>query len=251
MKPYYEEAGITLYHGDCRDVLPGLSGVDAIVTDPPYGIGFEYDVHIDAADKYGDWIWSIVEKAECLCAPGSPVFVWQAQKNIRELHKWFPREWRLFISARNFTQMNRDKMPHAYEPVVVWWTPGERYVAPSGKGVGVPRDWHIADMAGGMARNKQSGASLHPCPRQEDAMVFVVANWARPGGIVLDMFSGSGTTGVACKLTGRKFVGIELSEAYCEVAAKRLARTAYQPPLYTPEPDAPTRQLALSEGLMN
>jgi len=149
----------TLYLGDCREVLP--VECDALITDPPYGIGFDYgDAHDDIPDGYGEWLWSVLEAQERFLPPGAPIFVWQAQKNIRRFNDWFPREWRLFISARNFTQMNMDAMPHAYEPVVAWWTPGDKWHAPSGEGIGVMRDWHVADVAGGMLRNKKSGASL-------------------------------------------------------------------------------------------
>jgi site-specific DNA-methyltransferase (adenine-specific) len=224
----------TLYLADCREVMREFGGciVDALITDPPYGIGFKYPTHDDSPEGYGEWIWGIVEEAEGFLSPGSPVFVWQAQKNIRKLHEWFPREWRLFISARNFTQMNRDPMPHCYEPVVAWWTEGEKWSAPGGERVGVLRDWHIADVAGGMLRNQQSGAADHPCPRQEDAMEYVVGNYVRPGACVLDPFMGSGTTGVACAKLKRSFVGIEIHEPYFDIACQRIENAQRQERLF-------------------
>ena len=212
--------------------FPPCLRVSAVVTDPPYGIGFQYESHVDDPEGYGERIWSAMEKAESHLEPGSPVFVWQAQKNIRMLRDWFPREWRMFVSARNFTQMNRDAMPHAYEPVVVWWTEGERWSAPSGEGLGVLRDWHIADVAGGMLRNKKSGASEHPCPRQEDAMEYVVGNYVRPSGTVLDPYMGSGTTGVACLRHGRKFIGIEMEPKYFDIACRRIEDALRQERLF-------------------
>ena len=232
----------TLYLGDCLAVLPTLGKVDAVVTDPPYGIGFKYESHNDTGEGYSDWIWGIIKIAENLCRSGSPLFIWQAQKNIRQLADWFPRDWRLFISARNFTQMNRDAMPHSYEPVVAWWVEGERYTAPSGCGVGVLRDFHVADVAGGMLRNKLSGASAHPCPRQEDVMKFVVGNWARPNGVVLDPFMGSGTTGVACAKLGRKFIGIEIEPKYFDIACKRIQAAYDQPDMFVEQPAKPTQE---------
>src|SRR5262245_17535769 len=68
----------TLYLADCRDVLPELSGVDAVVTDPPYGVGFKYESHIDDRSTYPQFIWPIIEEAERIVRPGGPIFVWQA-----------------------------------------------------------------------------------------------------------------------------------------------------------------------------
>jgi site-specific DNA-methyltransferase (adenine-specific) len=236
----------TLYLGDCREVLPALGKVDAVVTDPPYGIGFKYESYVDSEESYPGFIWPIIEAAEAAVEPGGPVFVWQAQKWMPRFAELFPRPWRVMISARNFTQMNRDAMAHAYEPVVVWWKPdGDRWVAPVGLGVGTPRDWHVADSAGGLSRNKQSGASQHPCPRQEDAMEFVIGNWVRPGGVVLDPFAGSGTTGVACAKLGRKFIGIEIEPRYFDIACRRIEAAYAQPDLFVRAPEPKPEQLSL------
>lgn len=224
--------------GDCLEALKTLASgsVDAVVTDPPYGIGFKYATHQDSPEGYGEWLWSILLECERLCTPGSPLFVWQATQNARRFAEWFPREWRLFISARNFTQMNRDPMPHSYEPVVCWWTPGERWVSEPGQGIGVPRDWHVADAAGGLRRNKLSGASQHPCPRQLDAVEYLVSNWVKPGGLVLDPFAGSGTTAVACIRTGRRFVGMEIDPTYYKIAERRIAEAQGMGSLFDDRP---------------
>jgi len=232
--------------GDCREILPTLGKVDAVVTDPPYGIGFKYETHVDDASGYQNFLWPIIEAAERLVEPGGPVFVWQSQAWMNRFHKLFPRPWRVLVSARNFTQMNRDAMTHAYDPVVCWWKPdGVRYLAPAGEGVGVPRDWHVADSAGGLFRNKLSGASGHPCPRQEDAMEHVIGNWVVPSGLVLDPFSGSGTTGVACQKLGRKFIGIEIEPKYFDIACRRVEAAMRQPDLFI-ETAKPAVQEALA-----
>ncbi len=226
------DGAVRLILGDCRDILPTLGKVDAVVTDPPYGVGFKYESHVDDAASYPAFIWPIIEAAERLVEPGGPIFVWQAQAWMHRFAELFPRPWRVFISARNFTQMNRDAMPHAYEPVVVWWKPGERYLSPSGQGVDVPRDWHVADSAGGLFRNKISGASEHPCPRQLDAVEFIVGNWIIPAGTIFDPFMGSGTTGVAAVKLGRRFIGIEIEPKYFDIACRRIEAATRQPDLF-------------------
>ena len=236
--------GVTLYLGDCREILPTLPKVDAVVTDPPYGIGFTYEGHVDDRESYPAFIWPIIEASERLVRPGGPIFVWQAQEWMPRFSELFPRSWRVMISAKNFVQMNRHAMPHAYEPVVVWWVDGERWVAPVGMGIGTPRDWHVADSAGGLMRNKQSGASEHPCPRQLDAVEFVVGNWVRPATTILDPFMGSGTTGVAAVKLGRKFIGVEIEEKYFNIAVRRISDALKQPDLFIEKPK-PAEQMKL------
>ncbi len=236
-----------LYLGDCREILPTLGKVDAVVTDPPYGVGFKYESHIDDAASYPEFIWPIMETCESLVEPGGPIFVWQAQAWMSRFGELFPRPWRVMISARNFTQMNRDAMPHSYEPVVVWWKPGaDRYLSPSGAGIGTPRDWHIADSAGGLLRNKINGAAEHPCPRQLDAVEFVVGNWVVPGGRVLDPFMGSGTTGVAAIKLGRRFTGIEIEPKYFDIACRRIEEATRQPNMFIEKASSATQLTMLT-----
>lgn len=209
-----------LYLGDCREILPGLGVVDAVITDPPYGIGFEYESHIDTPEGYGEFIWSVMSSAEKLCSPGSPLFVWQAQSNFKNFAAWFPRDWRIFVAAKNFVQMRKVLMQHAYEPVVVWWTEGDGWRQDKDSGW-TNRDWFVANSAG-VISDVGSLQKQHPCPRQVDQMIYVVANWAKPDSVVLDPFMGSGTTGVACANLGRKFIGIEIEPKYFDLACKRI-----------------------------
>jgi DNA modification methylase len=213
----------TLYLGDCREILPTLPNVDAVVTDPPYGIGFKYASHDDSADGYGNFIWSIISAAEALCRPSSPVFVWQAQTNFKKFSQWFPRDWRILIEARNFVQMRSHVMQFAYSPVLTWWTPGDGkpWREPKDSGKWVNRDWFIANSAAAVS-DTTSLARQHPCPRQVDAMEFVIGNWVRPMSLALDPFMGSGTTGVACANLGRNFIGIEIEPKYFDIACKRI-----------------------------
>ena len=107
--------------GNCLEVLRTIpaGSVDAVVTDPPFGIGFKYNQHDDTPDGYGPWLWSIIEQAERKCRPGSPVFVWQTMLNVRRFAEWFPREWRLFAAAKNFVQMRPTAMQYSFDPVLV------------------------------------------------------------------------------------------------------------------------------------
>ena len=210
----------TLYCADCREVLPDLCRADALITDPPFGIGFGYDQHDDTdygPEGYGAWIWRIVEQAEALCASGAPMFVWQAPENIRQCVTWFPREWRLYCGARNFTQMARGTvMQFAYDAVLAWWKPGaEPWTAGTRN-----RDWHVADTASQVAK-PDNIQRRHPCPRPVDQVQHIIEQWVRPGSVVLEPFSGSGTTIIAAEMSGRRCTAMEVSPAYCDIALTR------------------------------
>lgn len=141
--------GVTLYLGDCLDIVPRIDPVDAVVTDPPFCVGFKYASHDDRPEAYeafggyGAWLMERLAMAEAVCRPGSPLFVWQAAPNLRRFHEWFPRDYRLFVAAKNFVQMRPTPMQWSFDPIVVWWTPGEK-----GWSAGTAtRDFHIANTA--------------------------------------------------------------------------------------------------------
>lgn len=231
----------TLYLGDCREILPTLGKVDAVVTDPPYGIGFKYESHKDDAADYPGFIWPIIEAAEALVMPGGPVFVWQAQEWFPHFHRIFPRKWRVYISAKNFVQIRNTPMQHAYEPVLVWWKDGGKPWWAGKSTKRFARDYHIADSASAVS-DTTSLAKLHPCPRQIDAVENIIGNWVAPKSTALDPFMGSGTTGVACANLGRKFIGIEIEPKYFDVACRRIDEAYKQPRLFEETQPPPIRQ---------
>lgn len=206
-----------LWLGDCRELLPTLERgrVDAVVTDPPFGIGFKYESHNDTPEGYGTWLWSIIEQCEASCLPGSPLFVWQTMLNARKFHEWFPRDWRIFAAAKNFVQMRPTAMQYSFDPVLVWWTDGKPWYAGTAS-----RDFHIGDTN----PSSREDAIGHPCPRPLGQVRHILEQWARPFGAVIDPFMGSGTTGVACVQTGRRFIGCEIEPRYFDIACKRIDR---------------------------
>jgi len=219
---------VTLYLGDCLEVMREIpaGSVDAVVTDPPYGIGFKYNAHDDTPEGYGAWLWSVIEMAESKCTPGSPVFVWQAMLNVRHFAEWFPRDWRIFAACKNFVQMRPTSMQYAFDPVLVWWVGDEKpYTAGT-----LSRDYYVANTSPS-SRIGLNNVPGHPCPRPLDQVRHIVDQWVRPGGTVLDCFAGSGTTGVACVQTGRNFIGIEIDPTYFAIAEKRIREAMMQPTL--------------------
>ena len=209
-----------IVHGDCLEVMAGMEAntFDAVVTDPPYGIGFRYDQHKDDAEAYPEFMRTWLAASGRLLRPGGAFFVWQAQPQVPNFHKWFPAKYRIMAAIKNFVQIYPGPAYASFDPVVVWWKEGAK---PYAKGDAC-RDWFLADTTPSGRKKRGEAGITHPCPRPIQHMLHVVDQWVPEGGRVLDPFAGSGTTGVACKELGREFVGIETSADYCEIARARI-----------------------------
>jgi site-specific DNA-methyltransferase (adenine-specific) len=212
VRPYYEQDGITIYHGDCREILPSVLG-NALVVDPPYGIGWGRATWKDDPAAYPELMRWLVTEGQRI---GGWCFVFQAMSNAAKWHEWFPDGWRIFAACKNFAQVRKTGAWHAWDPVI-FWNSGPNSGPNSGH---VNRDWHIGNVAGLL-----STPIGHPCPRPVDTMAHIVQIAAPAGGIVVDPFAGSGSTLRAALDTGRRAVGIEIEERYCEIAARRLSQT--------------------------
>ena len=208
IRPYYDHAGITIYHGDCREILPLLPKVDLVLTDPPYGVGMEYgDGTEDTIDASFSRILDIVLAAERI----SPIVLttvgcFEIEKRLYSAH---PPVWRLCWrkgitsrpSAVGFTD---------WEPVFVY-------------GSKVHRNAH--DLF--TVQPERMGSFGHPCPKPLGFSTWLVSRFCGEGGTVVDPFMGSGTTLVAAKQLYRNAIGIEIEERYCEIAAKRLSQEVF------------------------
>jgi site-specific DNA-methyltransferase (adenine-specific) len=210
MTPYYSHAGITIYHGDCRDILPQVTA-DVVVTDPPYGTG---------------WVRG-----------GGAVGEFNAKHETQSWDKW-DREtlaWLIYRFAAG-AMFGPASKADEYRAMGcgLWW-----YCKTNPRPNGPKREpivvWPFTDEREVSAYNGDS--PLHPCQKPDTVMLTLVA-WM-PAGTVLDPFMGSGTTLVAAKQLGRKAIGIEIEERYCEIAVKRLAQEVLPLAPQEPEPMQP------------
>ena len=203
--------------------MPDAS-VDAVVTDPPYGIGFKYRSHDDDPKKYDALITAAVSDIRRLVRPGGLIAIWQASKNIHRFGDWFGDSFYTLAACKNFVQIYASKpVCRAWDPVVVWWNG----VEPKGSvNPGSTRDFLVGDTSPS-GRKKRNEANIgHPCPRPIMHTDWIIQTWTREGETVLDPFAGSGTTGVSCLTAGRSFIGIEREAEYCEIARARIAGAA-------------------------
>lgn len=214
MKPYYSESGIEIYHGDCREVLPALPKVDALICDPPYGVELGEVNNGQARAKQQSPYTMFQDTADYLKSVVVPVVITVLAGAERAA---------LFCGNRNLWLY-----PPA-EEVGCWYVPAatsrgrwgfncSNVILYYGKS---PRAG-IGDTANSFSMTVASDGVAHPCPKPLAVMKWLVNKASKSSDIVLDPFAGSGTTLQAAKDLGRKAIGIEIEEKYCEIAANRL-----------------------------
>lgn len=212
--PYYTDESVTLYHGDCREVAEWLD-TEVLVTDPPYGIN------------------------------------WKTHGGGRDLRNWSPRIAKAGIVGDHSTAIRDDVIaawdgkpaiifgsptiapPPSTIQVLVWRKPvdagviGARFVW--------RRDWEAIYLMGKWPRVNPNRSSViesrggleryrteHPHTKPTPLMESLIAE--TPPGVIADPFAGSGSTLIAAKLLGRKAIGVEFDEKWCELAARRLSQ---------------------------
>lgn len=199
----------TLYRADCFDVLPTLDVVDAVVTDPPYCIGFTYRSFDDSPARYHDLMMRLVPELVRVTDDG-PCFVWQSPLKASEWHRYFPEGFRVVAACKLYPERRRPSVTLSWDPVIFW--SGRSRIHDE-----LPRDWHVADLR---PWDGYRGGNPVPCPRPL-AQVRYFCDSVR-GATILDPFMGSGTTGVAAVLAGKRFIGIERDSLYFEYACTRI-----------------------------
>ena len=211
MRPYYQDEMVTLYHGDCRETNAWLEA-DVLVTDPPYGIGWK--ISAKAAHSGGRASYArpgIANDHDTGCRDEA-------------LAMWAGRPGIVFGSWSAPFPENRQ--------VLVWRKPSDSGVI--GSTTGYRRDAELIFLVGRWPKRAASRSSVlttdagmasylkgHPHAKPLSLMTRLM-EWTE--GVVADPFTGSGSTLVAAKQLGRKAIGVELEERYCEIAAKRLAQ---------------------------
>jgi DNA modification methylase len=208
-KPYYKDDFVTIYHGDCREIVPLLGRFDLLLTDPPYGVDFDTDYR------------------RFTTGHGVP------RTNHAPVHDddkpFDPTEW-LYIENIIMFGANcfSNRLPMG--SWIIWdkrFDNGKAFLADGeaawmNKGHGV---YIYSETSQGFVRAEPIE---HPTQKPEGLMKFCLGKFPRAI-TVLDPFAGSGTTGRACKDLGRKCTLIEREERYCEIAAKRMRQEVLLP----------------------
>lgn len=204
LTPYYSHGGITIYHGDCRDILPFVTA-DVVVTDPPY----EGREDLFPTEGVFDTVLGLVEAHKALvfwpCVgrlPGNPdaIHVWRKTVPIHPNSDYGTTRGNHYERVLSFG-LGRGSRIYTFASIM-----------PNFAAVAEERTGHPTQKPSGLLRE----------------LVMLTT------GTILDPFMGSGTTLVAAKQLGRQAIGIEIEERYCEIAVKRLAQEVL--PWHEPEP---------------
>jgi DNA modification methylase len=213
MKPYFEEDGITIYHGDCREILPTV-GDGAIVSDPPYGMAWDGKVtrsrlsELKRGGKFGTSAGPTRNYGATIFgddAPFDPAFMLPYGEVILWGFNHFPQHLSRG-TALVWLKRYDDGFGSFLSDAEIAWMKG-------GHGVYCKRD---------VSLQGESSQRAHPTQKPIDLMQWCIGFVKAE--TILDPFMGSGSTLVAAKNLGRKAIGIEIEERYCEIAAKRLAQ---------------------------
>lgn len=242
MEPYYRDAAVTIYHGNCMAVMAEMrAGVfGGCITDTPYSSGGQFRAdrtNASAASKYSDRAdmpdfsgdnrdqrgflrWCSIWMAEVLrvCEPGAPFFTfsdWRQLPTMTDAVQAGGWNWQgLFVWDKVMGRPQKNRPTQSLE-YLVYGVSGQ---VRSGEG-----DAFVCLPPIISAKVPPNDERVHPTEKPV-AVVQYVLPLIRPGSVVLDPFMGSGTTLVAAKNLGRSAVGIEIDERHCETAAKRLSQ---------------------------
>jgi site-specific DNA-methyltransferase (adenine-specific) len=266
IQPYYQDEQVTLYHGDCLEVMREMdaASVDAVVTSPPYDNlrtynGFEWDFEGTARELFrilrdgGVACWNVgdatVDGSETLTSLKQAVYFKDTvgfrvhDTMIYEKANFAHPEQVRYHQIFEYVFVLSKDAPRCFNPIKdkknVWAGTG-----PFGRNTMRQKDGSLKErerntiaeygMRGNVWRCKTAGQENicepigHPAVMPYGLCRDLVLSWSDPNCVILDPFMGSGTTGLACINHNRRFIGIEIDEHYCEIAAKRIQQAQQQ-----------------------
>lgn len=238
MKPYYQDESVTIYHGDCREIFSALSPVDLLLSDPPYSPAWHagarsansLDVSFIDFDSIADGSW-LADAAPLIKRWAVATMDW---RHIAKLSEEPPQGLRfvrfgVWVKPNGAPQFTGDRPGPGWEGVAFLHREGGAMT------------WNGGGRSSVFTVPRVNGQ--HPTEKPVRLYREFVGLFSEPDETILDPFMGSGTTLRAAKDLGRRAIGIEIEERYCEIAAKRMEQGA----LPFAERPAPAEQVDLFE----
>jgi site-specific DNA-methyltransferase (adenine-specific) len=192
---------VDLRLGDCIELMAEMpdKSVDAVIMDPPWGVGVKYEGYKDTPENlvklinvFMPHVLRVAKRALITCG-------------VCNIQRYPQTDW--ILSWAIPAGVSRGRWGFCC------WSPILAY----------GKDPHNRTRPDTFVYNGRSDKCDHPCPKPTEVMKWIIERGSRPGETILDPFMGSGTTGVACVKTGRNFIGMEICENYFNVAKKRIA----------------------------
>jgi site-specific DNA-methyltransferase (adenine-specific) len=226
VKPYYQDEAVTIYHGNCFEIIPFLEGVDLTITSPPYNLGSNHHTGNVKTQAYyddlpeEDYQNSQIEMLELVRGHTSGDMFYNHQHRIKKGILIKPDQW-LDKTAWNQKQEivwsrgspNMDKCRFFPFTERIYWLTKSLTKTVFENVINATDDWHISPVGA-------QGEHTRAFPEKIPFKLIQCTN----AKIILDPYAGSGTTLRAAKDLGRKAIGIEIDERFCEIAAKRMAQ---------------------------
>lgn len=244
VKPYYQDDMVTLYHGHQAEHVSLLAGADAIITDPPYGeTSLEWDRW---PTNWPNYLSGFGIAKAMWCFGSFRMFM----EHLEEFSEWkFSHE--IVWEKHNGSGFAADKFRRVHELATLWyrgdWSQIRHEVPTTPDAVkrtvrrkerpphmGEIENSRYTSVDGGdrlmrsvLQVRSEHGRAVHPTQKPLGIVMPLIEYSVPVGGLVVDPFSGSGTTLLAAKLSGRRAIGVEINEGYCEAAALRLSQGAF------------------------
>ncbi len=215
--PYYQDDAVAIYHADCRELLPLIpdKSIDLVLTDPPYGLNFEYLSYIDTPENLKELIGDILPESIRVARLVAIL------SGITPMGFYPKADWTM-ACVWNTTGSYGMFGYTQWFPVLLYG----KDLAGIGRINGVLKSDVIAENGGGsVGFQRDANESKHTCPKPANLILKLTARLSNESSIILDPFLGSGTTAYCAKKLGRKCIGIEIEEKYCEIAAKRCSQS--------------------------
>lgn len=216
LKPYYQNELVTIYHGDCLEILPELEPVDLVLTDPPYGINIIRNGKCGGVDnktkkaKMGNY--SHLKNDWDKVKPKQEFFYFILKKSKNQIifgaNHFISK---IPIDSSCWIVWDKDNQKSSFADCELAWTSFKTSVK------------KYRFMWNGMIQEDMKNKEVRYHPTQKPVKLFkmILNDYSKENETILDPFLGSGTTAIACSLLNRKCVSIEIDEKSCEVSAKR------------------------------
>ena len=206
-----------IIQGDCLKVMRQMPDkcIDLVLTDPPYGINFEYDIYSDSPHELQKIVNAIMPEIERISHRALITF------GITNVFRYPEPKWML-CWYYGTTNTRGPWGFNSWQPILAYGN--DAYLANGlGARMDIIKDSHTPEKNG------------HPCPKSiQFWKQLLLRGSVKVTDIIFDPFMGSGTTAVACKELGRNFIGVEISEKYCQIARDRVDTCERQPEMFKP-----------------